>query len=176
VHSLLSPIVDWVPGCRRYWLWTAASVKFLLPFSWLVTLGSQFEWRTAPAITQPVTTFVMGKVLASPVLASAPMTSLAATPPHSDAWVWALSGVWVAGFLIVLFWWWRQWRPVGAALRQARRVELGAPYDHASLVVMSSPSTLEPGVIGIWRAVLLLPDDIFPVPLHVGHVIVADPV
>lgn len=31
----------------RYWLWFAASVKFLIPFSLLVMLGSQFEWRPA---------------------------------------------------------------------------------------------------------------------------------
>ena len=33
----------------RYWLWLAASVKFLIPFSLLVSLGSQVEWRQAPA-------------------------------------------------------------------------------------------------------------------------------
>ena len=29
----------------RYWLWFAASCKFLVRFSLLVTIGSQFEWR-----------------------------------------------------------------------------------------------------------------------------------
>lgn len=42
----------------RYWLWLAASVKFLIPFSLLVTLGNQFEWRTAPAIGPTVSTVV----------------------------------------------------------------------------------------------------------------------
>jgi hypothetical protein len=31
----------------RYGLWLAASVKFLIPFALLVSMGSQFEWRTA---------------------------------------------------------------------------------------------------------------------------------
>ncbi len=35
----------------RYSLWFAASVKRLIPFSLLVAHGSQFEWRTAPAIS-----------------------------------------------------------------------------------------------------------------------------
>ena len=35
----------------RYWLWFAASVKFLIPFSLLVTLGSQLEWRKVPVLT-----------------------------------------------------------------------------------------------------------------------------
>ena len=43
----------------RYWLWKAASIKFLIPFSWLVSLGAQFEWRSAPAIARPAATFAM---------------------------------------------------------------------------------------------------------------------
>ena len=34
----------------RYQLWLAASVKFLIPFSLLVGAGSQFAWRTSPAM------------------------------------------------------------------------------------------------------------------------------
>src|SRR5580658_9358302 len=33
----------------RHWLWLAASLKFLIPFSILVSIGSQIEWRKAPA-------------------------------------------------------------------------------------------------------------------------------
>src|SRR5215469_15584345 len=33
----------------RYWLWLAASVKFLLPFSLLVSTGTELARRTAPA-------------------------------------------------------------------------------------------------------------------------------
>ena len=29
----------------RYWLWLAASMKFLVPFAALVALGGQFGWR-----------------------------------------------------------------------------------------------------------------------------------
>ena len=140
----------------RYWVWTAASLKFLVPFSWLVALGSRFEWRTAPAIARPVTTFVLDEVLASPLPAAASMSPLPAG--HPSPWLWVLASAWVAGFLVVLFWWWRQWRPVGSALRHARPVDLGAGYDVGHLAVMSSPSTLEPGVVGVWRSVLLLPE------------------
>jgi len=34
----------------RYWLWLAASVKFLVPFSLLVNIGSQFGWRATPTM------------------------------------------------------------------------------------------------------------------------------
>jgi uncharacterized protein (TIGR03435 family) len=138
----------------RCWLWTAASVKFLVPLSWLVTLGAQFEWRTAPAISGHVATFVMDEVLASPVGVGA--TSPFAAPPAT--WQWALLSVWALGFATVMLWWWRQWRPVGSALRQAWPIQLGTGYEVADLAVLSSPSTLEPGVVGIWRPVLLLPE------------------
>jgi bla regulator protein blaR1 len=31
----------------RYWLWFSASIKFLIPFSLLVSLGSRLPWRPA---------------------------------------------------------------------------------------------------------------------------------
>ena len=33
----------------RHWIWLTASVKFLIPFSLLVGIGSQLGWRTVPA-------------------------------------------------------------------------------------------------------------------------------
>src|SRR6266545_2134894 len=38
----------------RYWLWLAASVKFLVPFSVLVSAGGLLEWRTAPPVASAV--------------------------------------------------------------------------------------------------------------------------
>ena len=140
----------------RYWLWKAASVKFLVPFSWLVALGAQVEWHSAPAIAQPAAAFVIEGVLAPPVLAMA--SSTPTTAPPTTMWLWVLAAVWAVGFFVVLFWWWRQWRPVETALRQARPIELGSEYDVTDLPVMSSPSAFEPGVVGIWRPVLVLPE------------------
>ena len=36
------------PARVRHWVWVAASLKFLIPFSLLVALGSNVGWRTAP--------------------------------------------------------------------------------------------------------------------------------
>jgi len=56
-------------GARvRYSLWAAASLKFFLPFSWLIGLGTLVEWRTAPTIAQPAATFVMQEILAAPLV------------------------------------------------------------------------------------------------------------
>src|SRR5687767_10740051 len=139
----------------RHRLWLAASVKFLVPFSWFVSLGAQLEWHTAPSIAQPAATFVMEEILAPPVIAA--VASTPAAQPMS-AWPWMLASIWAVGVAGVLFWWWRQWRLVRVALDQAKPIALGAAYDVADLTVMSSAWTFEPGVVGIWRPVLLLPE------------------
>jgi hypothetical protein len=101
----------------RYWLWAAASVKFFLPFSWLISLGALVEWRTAPAIAQPAATFVMQEILAPPLLYGA----VPQVPQDTNIGRWIVLGVWLAGTAVVFFWWGRQWRPLRSALRSARR-------------------------------------------------------
>ena len=62
-QSTLWVIVVWLatPALRqndarvRYWLWTAASIKFLVPLSLLVSLGASVQWRDAPLVVQPRT-------------------------------------------------------------------------------------------------------------------------
>jgi bla regulator protein blaR1 len=141
-------------GARlRYWLWTAASLKFLVPFSWLVSVGARFEWRTAPPIARPAAAFVMEEVFAPSALVAAPDALMQQTPVLP----WVLASIWLAGFVAALFWWWRQWLPVRAAMRAATPITLPGDCDAAGVVVMASPSILEPAVIGIRRPVLLLP-------------------
>ncbi|MGH9240608.1 MAG: TIGR03435 family protein [Vicinamibacterales bacterium] len=45
---------------------TAASVKFLVPFAWLVSLGAQFKWRRTPTIPRPGLE-ICGASVASPL-------------------------------------------------------------------------------------------------------------
>src|SRR5262245_41673112 len=63
----------------RYCVWFVASMKFLIPFSLIVTIGHQFEWRAAPAITQlPISTVAE---IGAPFSATAPFPMpLAAAP------------------------------------------------------------------------------------------------
>jgi uncharacterized protein (TIGR03435 family) len=138
----------------RYWLWAAASVKFFLPFSWLISLGALVEWRTAPTIAQPAATFVMQQILAPPLLSGA----VPQAPQDTNIGRWVVLGVWLAGTGVVFFWWGRQWRPLRSALRRATPLLLGPDCDAGGLTVMSSPSAFEPGVVGILRPVLLLPE------------------
>jgi bla regulator protein BlaR1 len=46
----------------RYWLWMAASLKFVVPFSLLVCIGDRMPWKTAAiAIPEPVS-FAMDEI------------------------------------------------------------------------------------------------------------------
>ena len=138
----------------RYWLWAAASVKFLLPFSWLISLGALVEWRTASTIAQPAATFVMQEILASPLFSG----DVPQVPQDTNIAQWVVLGVWLAGTAVVICWWGRQWRPLRLALRRATPRRLGRDSDAGELTVMSSPSAFEPAVVGILRPVLLLPE------------------
>ncbi|HJT90276.1 MAG TPA: M56 family metallopeptidase, partial [Bryobacteraceae bacterium] len=134
----------------RYWLWLAASLKFLIPFALLVTVGSQVHWRTAPAPA-----FVPLVV----EQASQPFTPAAAIAPAAvharPNLLPILSGLWLCGFALAMLRYSLQWRKVQAAARSGAPTNLEAPIE-----VRSSPSLLEPGVFGIWRPVLLLPEGI----------------
>jgi uncharacterized protein (TIGR03435 family) len=68
---------------------------------------------------------------------------------------------WFAGILAVLLTWWRQWLPVRRAVREARPLRLDTAYATGDLRVMASPAAFEPGVVGIWRSILLVPPGIF---------------
>ena len=65
----------------RCWLWTAASVKFLVPLSMLVSLGERFQWRAAPAAVQPAVSFVMQDVLAPAAVVVAAPASIPQSAP-----------------------------------------------------------------------------------------------
>jgi len=134
----------------RYRLWLAASVKFLVPFSLLLRIGSQFEWQTAPAVAPPLSSAIeqIGQPFTSPI-------SVVTTPAAPMIWSWLPALVWLCGFAVVVFRWWVRWRRVRRAMRTASRLPIQAPVD-----VMSSASRLEPGIFGVFRPVLLLPEGI----------------
>jgi bla regulator protein blaR1 len=140
----------------RYWLWFAASVKFLIPFSALAKAGSEFAWRTAPATAPPHWSLAIESV-GQPFGAAAKAAALqspAALPATHAALIPAiLLVVWICGFAATIAYWLRCWLKV----RSARRAAAPLPID-APIPVMSSPARTGPGVVGILRPVLLLPE------------------
>ena len=144
-------------GARvRYWLWTAASLKFLVPFSWLVAFGAAFQSRTVPATVTSAAASVIADVLAPVTIA--PVAAAGAATPGLAGSGWMLALVWLTGTAAVLTWWWRQWRMVRAAAINAVPVELPSYCDTGGVPVMTSASAFEPGIVGVRRPVLLLPD------------------
>jgi uncharacterized protein (TIGR03435 family) len=130
----------------RYWLWLIASMKFLIPFSLLVGLGSHVDWQPPQPVAQPELTVMVEQI-------SQPFPHIA-TQQHSLL-PYALSALWACGFVVVAFSWGRRWRRIRAAVRSA------APLARIENVpVLSTQALLEPGVFGILRPVLLLPEGI----------------
>lgn len=148
----------------RYWLWLAASVKFLVPFSLLIAAGAYLRaWHEAAVMPRPVVSAVLAQVtqpfsvLASVAAEGAGNVGLGTTASAQlhIPWAMVLTVVWGVGALLVAFSWCRRWRRVRAALRAATALE---PIGNVR--VMSSPTLYEPGVFGVFRPVLLLPEGI----------------
>lgn len=67
-------------------------------------------------------------------------------------WPAVLCAFWAIGSAALIFSWWRQWRGLRAALREASPLDL-----QIGMQAMISPAFAEPGVFGVRRPVLLLP-------------------
>jgi bla regulator protein BlaR1 len=142
----------------RYWLWLAASMKFLIPFSLLVSIGSQFEWRTAPTIAQHQ--FSVVDQVAQPFASAVPPPLLRDVPPVPSRVPTVLFCVWFCGFAIAAFLWFRGWRRIRAAVRAASPLSQDLPIAPLPIQGMCSQVLMEPTVFGILRPVLLLPQGI----------------
>ena len=145
----------------RYWLWMIASVKFLLPFSLLIVAGGYLRSAIAAPMAKPAFSAVIEQVAQpfSPTQFSADIATTTVGPTivaHSSNLIpFLLLGVWLCGSLMLAFSWGRKWKNIRAAVRAASPVTL-----LADVPVRSSSTLLEPGVFGILRPVLLLPEGI----------------
>src|SRR5690349_5879412 len=66
----------------RHWVWVVASVKFLVPFSLLISLGSHVQWHTVSMPTQTSLSFALDQVSQpfTATTASSPLLSTAPSP------------------------------------------------------------------------------------------------
>src|SRR5262249_54626054 len=83
------------------------------------------------------------------------MESLPAGPPVASPFPTLLWGTWACGFLGIGCSWWIRWRRFRAAVRTGSPVPLAVP-----IRTVSSTLLIEPGVFGVFRPVVLLPDGI----------------
>ena len=137
----------------RHGLWLAASLKFLVPFSLLVAIAGHVEWRNPPAAVRPPLLVV--DQISRPFVTHAPASLPVSTPAAPDRLRGVLFAVWLCGFASQCLAWWRRWRQIRAAVRWALPLPLRLP-----IRAISTRSRLEPGVFGIFRPVLVLPEGI----------------
>lgn len=156
----------------RYYLWLAASLKFLVPFSMLVWIGGRLGWRTAPVEPLGEIAFVAQRITTHLTdLASVRDTSSVMRAPVSaaaDAIPMLLLALWSCGFVTVLAVWATRWIKVHAGIRRASRLEEGPETEmlralqlhygmRRRIELVSCADRLEPGVFGFRRPVLFLP-------------------
>jgi beta-lactamase regulating signal transducer with metallopeptidase domain len=135
-------------AAMRFWLWFAASIKFLLPFALLTAAGTYMS-GLFPHLTPPPRLLMIQPVaqrLADPVHA------LTAGHPPALSWTPWLAGLWLAGVALVL------------AVQLARGVRLKAALADTSELALDAPvpvkataARLEPGLVGIFKPVILFP-------------------
>jgi bla regulator protein blaR1 len=148
----------------RYQLWLAASLKFLIPFFLLIRLGNYLAtYRSAE--TQPVFYFAIQTV--SQPFAQAPSLAASLLPLLPGI----LTSLWICGFVTVVALTWLRWRRVIAAMRDALPLSHGREVDalrhlerlagiRKPIGFCMSPGSMEPGIFGIIRPVLLWPEAI----------------
>jgi bla regulator protein BlaR1 len=155
----------------RYWIWLAASMKFLVPFAALVAVGSQFEWRpVAPiappgvtsvidTVSQPFTQMLLSEASAAPAVR---VSRIAAGLPF------LLAAVWFAGFASILAIWYVRRRRIAHLIRVGSLINSGRVLttlrriEHLHgirrpLSAISCDTTLEPGIFGMVKPLLLWP-------------------
>ena len=171
----------------RYWLWLAASVKFLVPFSALASIGGGLGRWLVPAPPASRVPLVMERIVQPFAPIQDAGLATASVPATANPLPVLLLALWFCGFVAVLLYGWVRWRRVAAAVRSStpliegreveawcsvgkkagqearptgarRRFGWGGPPGLPSLV--SSSAKLEPGVFGIFRPVLWLPASI----------------
>lgn len=149
----------------RHAVWLAASIKFLIPISILIGLGSAIPWHTAPqfvATGSSQALVVMDEV-------SQPFTYQAVAAPASASVLPAvLLAVWLCGFIGITASWYVRWRRIRAVVSAGSEVQLGLPVE-----TVVCPGSVEPGVFGIFHPVLMLPDGLLErlTPAHLDALI-----
>jgi beta-lactamase regulating signal transducer with metallopeptidase domain len=141
----------------RYCLWFAASVKFLIPFSVLVDMGSHFGRYSMPPAAPASVPFLVEYVSEAFVVPRS-VAAVAMPSPSTlsvNAIIGCFAAVWAIGCVVLVSSWWLRWRRVSAILRSSSPV-----HWPINLKTMSSPAFREPGVFGILDPILLLPEGI----------------
>jgi bla regulator protein BlaR1 len=154
----------------RHLLWLTASVKFLIPFSVLASIGGSLGRWLIPAAPVSRLPWVMEQIVQpfTPIhdaaVSVAPIIEAPATPGLLPTLLLAL---WFCGFVAVLLYGWVRWRRVAAAVRSSTSITEGRELEAFRRIewsnssglprLVSSKANLEPGAFGFFRPVVCLP-------------------
>jgi uncharacterized protein (TIGR03435 family) len=160
------------PARIRHSLWLIASLKFLLPFSLLIGLGSFLPRSESitPSVTYPAID-LMGEPFSEFQAASpSPLTQVPALRKQEgiDLPI-MLEIIWLCGVGIVLMIWFVRWRKLSLTLQRSSPASTGREIDllrrleratgrRTPVQIRLSTELLEPGVFGILRPILLWPE------------------
>jgi TonB family protein len=154
----------------RHSLWLAASLKFLVPFSLLISVGSRLAssrfslsgrrglFLAVEGLSQPFTFVVV-----APVNHATTGARLLTLAPR------LIAAMWLCGFVTVVILWSVRWRRVAAAVNRSIAAEQGREVDalrqlekiervrRPTTLLLSRDFSMEPGIFGIFRPILLWP-------------------
>lgn len=168
--GLLTLILRKNPARARYSLWLAASVKFLIPFSLLITAGSHLSRgaaRTNGGFYHAIDTVV--QPFALPLIPETSGAYSSTVLPRATPLVSILLAAWLFGFLVILSVWFVRWRRISATVRNAAPLREGREVEalrrlecigrvRKRIEILLSRASLEPGIFGIARSVLIWPE------------------
>jgi len=144
----------------RYAVWLAASIKFLVPFAALNAIGNRMAWLRPRGASQANLPYVLDQVsqrLSIPPLVSPSVSGVRA--PSVDYVPYLLMAVWVCGFLdVAVACWVRAWQ-IRAAAFHAKPLRRYRDAEVFSSTTMQERG-VEPGVFGLWKPVVLVPEGI----------------
>lgn len=159
----------------RYALWLTASIKFLVPFSLLVSVGYLLphpKQPIAPAIYSAMDVVEEPFVAESAPLVTSP-THVPTSKGQAEAVLFAYIGaLWIVGFVTVLALWWNRWRVLSMSLHHAmpanegrefeilRRLEPELIGEHCPVPLLLSTQRMEPTVFGAFHQVLVWPEQL----------------
>lgn len=155
----------------RYGFWLAASMKFLIPFSMLIALGSviPISKHVIPVLQTALVSAL--RVVDQPSSAGAVTQNVNSQKllQRVEEWLPAfLMLIWASGFTAVLLSWYARWKQLSKMLERAVRAEGTREMDILRRIenttnartrtrFLVSSELMEPGVFGIFYPVLLWP-------------------
>jgi beta-lactamase regulating signal transducer with metallopeptidase domain len=154
-QSTLFLVAAWLlaRACRRnsatirYWIWFGASVKFLVPFALLQRLGD-YVGRSLPE--PPPLDPVVIEVGSAIFVPSVPI-AIDSAGSHLPI----VAAIWALGAAILLLRWLFQWWSVHSMLGSTSQLAMDLPAP-----VHVTSGDLGPGVFGVFRPVVILPQTV----------------